>query len=264
MTRFWKLRIRVHILQDFSETNCRILNYLLDNSKDEWSGIYFIPKKWRFIQMRWIPILVRFSHFFCFLGSFFLWWGGTIAKYFIDVVQDSPRTGLGIPVKTKNPLYRTNTPPAEPPFAGGWSQLKVTYDSSVLRSPGIFIRGHTPVRQGRNKRNPPPNDLDSRVRPRRRTAGAGPDAISTGPPRFYALDAHRALSSPSQVWRMTRWASSSAQTGALERQSCQEWARNSLPDRGPPLQHPILRRGRVRSLHYPQGNRSSNTTCLSF
>ena len=35
---------------------------------------------------------------------------------FKDVVQDSPRTGLGIPVKIKNALSRTNTPPAEPPF----------------------------------------------------------------------------------------------------------------------------------------------------
>ena len=33
-----------------------------------------------------------------------------MAKSFIDVVQDSPRTGLGIPVKTKKPLSRTNTP----------------------------------------------------------------------------------------------------------------------------------------------------------
>ena len=39
-----------------------------------------------------------------------------MAKSFKDVLQDSPRTGLGIPVKTKNPLSRTNTPPAEPPF----------------------------------------------------------------------------------------------------------------------------------------------------
>ena len=39
-----------------------------------------------------------------------------MAKYFIDVVQDSPRTGLGIPVKTKKLLSRTNIPPAEPPF----------------------------------------------------------------------------------------------------------------------------------------------------
>ena len=40
-----------------------------------------------------------------------------MAKSFKDVVQDSPRTGLDIPIKTKNPLSRTNTPPAEPPFA---------------------------------------------------------------------------------------------------------------------------------------------------
>ena len=39
-----------------------------------------------------------------------------MAKSFIDVVQDFPRTGLSIPVKTKNPLSRANTPPAEPPF----------------------------------------------------------------------------------------------------------------------------------------------------
>ena len=41
-----------------------------------------------------------------------------MAKSFIDVVQDSSKTDLGIPVKTK-----TNTPPAEPPFGfklHGW------------------------------------------------------------------------------------------------------------------------------------------------
>ena len=46
-----------------------------------------------------------------------------MAKSFIDAVPDSPRTDLGIPVKTKNPLFRTNTPPAEPPFGfkhHGW------------------------------------------------------------------------------------------------------------------------------------------------
>ena len=39
-----------------------------------------------------------------------------MAKSFRDVVQHSPRTGLGIPVETKNPLSQTNTPPVEPPF----------------------------------------------------------------------------------------------------------------------------------------------------
>ena len=46
-----------------------------------------------------------------------------MAKSFIDVVQNSLKTGLGIPVKTKNPLSRTNTPPPEPPFGikvHGW------------------------------------------------------------------------------------------------------------------------------------------------
>ena len=67
-----------------------------------------------------------------------------MAKSFIDVVQDSPRTGLGIPVKTKKTLSRTKTPPAEPPF-------------------GIKLYA------------------DSQIRPRRRKAGAGPDANSTCP-----------------------------------------------------------------------------------
>ena len=53
--------------------------------------------------------------------------------------------------------------------------------------------------QGRNKQIPPPNNANSQVYPRRRTTGAGPDAISTGPPRCFALDAHQVLSSSSQV-----------------------------------------------------------------
>ena len=42
--------------------------------------------------------------------------GGGMAKSLKDVVQDSPKTGLCIPVKTKNPLSRTNPPPVGPPF----------------------------------------------------------------------------------------------------------------------------------------------------
>ena len=49
-----------------------------------------------------------------------------MAKSFKDVVQDSPRTGLGIPVKTKNPLSRTNTMPREPSF--GFELRGVTYE----------------------------------------------------------------------------------------------------------------------------------------
>ena len=58
-----------------------------------------------------------------------------MAKFFIDVVRDSPRTGLGIPVKTC-----LN-------FTGGFFQPKVAYDSSVIRSPGTSIRGYSPVWQ---------------------------------------------------------------------------------------------------------------------
>ena len=39
-----------------------------------------------------------------------------MAKSFIDVVQDSPRTSLDIPSKTKTPLSRTILPLAGPPF----------------------------------------------------------------------------------------------------------------------------------------------------
>ena len=42
-----------------------------------------------------------------------------MAKSFKGVVLDTPRTGLGISFKTKYPVSRIHTPPAEPPF-GLW------------------------------------------------------------------------------------------------------------------------------------------------
>ena len=56
-----------------------------------------------------------------------------MAKSFKDFVQDSPRTGLSIPVKTKNLLFRTNTPPADPTFGfklhgrlvSAWSRVRL-------------------------------------------------------------------------------------------------------------------------------------------
>ena len=136
-------------------------------------------------------------------------------------------------LKPKNPLSRTNTPPAEPTFGfklHGWSvplKSRTTLPSSVrseLPSAATRPLGKPTSRanQGRNKQIPPPNDADSKVYPRRRTAGAGPDANSTGSPRCFALDAHQVLSSSSQVWRMTWWASRTAQTGAWEGSSCQQ------------------------------------------
>ena len=53
-----------------------------------------------------------------------------MAKSFIDVVQDSPRTGLGIYVKTKKmlslePLYRPRNRLSALNFAVSWFQLEV-------------------------------------------------------------------------------------------------------------------------------------------
>ena len=70
-------------------------------------------------------------------------------KSFIDVAQDAPRMGLGIPVKTKKPPL-SNRPwnrITALNFAGSWFQLKVAYGSSVIHSPKTPIHGHTPVRQ---------------------------------------------------------------------------------------------------------------------
>ena len=48
-----------------------------------------------------------------------------MAKSFKDVVQHSPRTGLGIPVETKKRLSRTNAPPAVLPFGFKLRELLV-------------------------------------------------------------------------------------------------------------------------------------------
>ena len=66
-----------------------------------------------------------------------------MAKSFIDVVQDSPRTGQGIPVKTKKPpLSNQRT------TRGTASRLSTSrVVGTSLKSPGTPIRGHTPVRQ---------------------------------------------------------------------------------------------------------------------
>ena len=74
-----------------------------------------------------------------------------MAKSFKKVVQDSPRTSLGIPVETKTsslePIHRPRDRLSALNFTGGYFRLKVAYGSSVNRSPGTSIRSHTPVRQ---------------------------------------------------------------------------------------------------------------------
>ena len=85
-------------------------------------------------------IFTAYDFFVCF------WYGEKMAKSFIDAVQDSFRMGLGILVKTKKtpslePIHNPRNSLSALNFAGSWSQLKVAYDSSVIRSPGTPIRG---------------------------------------------------------------------------------------------------------------------------
>ena len=47
------------------------------------------------------------------------------------------------------PIHRPRNRLSALNIADGWFQLKVAYDFSVIRSPGTFIRDHTPVRQNR-------------------------------------------------------------------------------------------------------------------
>ena len=106
-----------------------------------------------------------------------------MAKSFKNVVQDSPWTGLGIPVKSKKPLPRNNTPPVEPLYGfkhrGRLVPALRRDDSSVIRSLGTPFRGHTPVRQTDQPRQPgggtpterreqssPPETQDRGCRPR--------------------------------------------------------------------------------------------------
>ena len=152
-------------------------------------------------------------------------------------------------LKPKNPLSRTNIPLAEPPFSFKLrgrlvpAQSRLTLPSSLrprLPSADKCPLGKLTSRanQGRNKKIPPRVDADSQVRPRRRTAGAVPDAISTGLHCRRALHAHRAPSSSSSGWRITRKASIFVQTGAWGRPSCQELVVRPLPDRQPPFARP--------------------------
>ena len=73
-----------------------------------------------FITRHFVLILQAYK-----MGNYLQMWKKTffwdrklliMAKSFNDVVEDSPKTGLGIPVKTKKPLSGTNAPPVEPPF----------------------------------------------------------------------------------------------------------------------------------------------------
>ena len=59
------------------------------------------------------------------------------------------------------PIHRPRNRLSALNFTGGWFQLKVAYDSSVIRSPGTSIRGHTLVRQANQPLQPEEEQEDS-------------------------------------------------------------------------------------------------------
>ena len=122
-----------------------------------------------------------------------------MAKSFIDVVQDSPRTRLGIPVKTKNPLPLSNTPPAEQPFCFKLHAPLVPAYRRVrlFRHPNARNHPRPPFaarplgltdqpRQPGEEKDPSPNRRGNPVRLGLAVEGAGPS-------RCFAYDAHPTL-----------------------------------------------------------------------
>ena len=87
-----------------------------------------------------------------------------MAKSFIDVVQDSPRMGLGIPVKTKTlslePKHHSRNRLSALNFTGG-SSVRPELPSAATR---LFGRPTSRANLGRNKKISPPVDADSQVR----------------------------------------------------------------------------------------------------
>ena len=90
-----------------------------------------------------------------------------MAKSFIDVVQDSPKTRLGIPVKSKKPLSRTNT----------------TISSSSHPRPTATrtLDLTDPPRQLREEKSPFPHRRSNPVRLGRAIRGVGPRFLLTLP-----------------------------------------------------------------------------------
>ena len=86
-----------------------------------------------------------------------------MAESFIDVAQDFPRreTSRAVGSRLKS---RTILPSSVHPGLP-------SADTRPLDRPTSHAN------QGRNKKIPPPIDADSQARPRRRTVGAGPDAL---------------------------------------------------------------------------------------
>ena len=67
-------------------------------------------------------------------------------------------TGLAT---SREPIHRPRNRFSALNFTSSWFQLKVAYDSFVIRSPGTPIRGHRPVKQAEWPRQPGEEQKDS-------------------------------------------------------------------------------------------------------
>ena len=129
-----------------------------------------------------------------------------MAKSFIDVVQDSRRTRLGIPVKTKKnpslkPIHRPWNRLSALNFTGGWFRLIVAYESFIIRSPGTHPHSRSHVRlnrpaapAGEGKSSLPSTAWRTRP-PGTHNRGCKPRCDFYCPSPFFFLYAHGAFSS---------------------------------------------------------------------
>ena len=123
----------------------------------------------------------------------------------MEVVQDSPKTSLGIPVKTKNPLYRTMLPHAKPHFDFKLHERLVSVLSRERHFHHLFSRDPAPrpasVQQIQASRQLGEQKVSSQQRrgspepTGHATAGVGPSAILLALPVA-------ALSKPIKILRL--------------------------------------------------------------
>ena len=105
-----------------------------------------------------------------------------MSKSFIDIVMDSCKTGLGLPVKTRKPLLRTMLPLVESHF--GFKLYK--WLDPALSRVRIFHHLCTP---------PPPTHI---------TARPGPTVTGTAPCRKYDLSPAAHYTGPTRCYYYVR------------------------------------------------------------
>ena len=145
-------------------------------------------------QIRHHPILFILL-IFKFIFFFFFFFGEK--ENWRNLLQKLYRTLLGrvqaYLLKPKSsslePIHRPRNRLSSLNLAGSWFQLKVAYDSSVIRSAGTPIRGHTPIRQADQPRQPGEEQEDSSLGrrgqpspPKTQDHGCGPRCDFYWPP----------------------------------------------------------------------------------